>query len=639
MLKMSYEEYLNKVHGGWIGKTIGGTIGERVECHKGIMNFDESTAFPEEVLPNDDLDLQVLWLHVLKEKGIEIESKDLADAWLKHCWYPFNEYGVFLKNYQLGIAPPVSGWFNNSFFWKSMGSPIRSEIWAFICPGNPTLAMEYARLDGCLDHNAEGFMGEEFLAALEASAFVGSNIRMLIENALMRIPERSELSRAVRLVIDGFQQGLPWKETRARLLRHFGSPDSTHSTQNLGITVLALLYGEGDFAATQLIALNSGYDTDCTAATAGALMGVISGANSLPRSWKGRIDDRFVLGIDLKIQSNRLIDLALETCKVGLEVSRSKNRMLQIIGGPTRSRKVPCSKEPLKITVRYEGLPSIGWHEERRLCIELKNRVSYPISATILLDVPEHLEVEYEPKRVIVQPGSSEEIRAVSRLKQGIEILPQKNVLTLSITGDHGTVAKRRVGLSGAKVALIYGPYWDIYDTSHHSECPWYNASTISRPTIGQSMTDYVDIEREYIDEKRLIVDHLPGGEVVNLPEDRVKLTPDYKPYGAAVAYLVEEPVSPVIREAWLAVGSGDAYRLWLNGRLILANDRARSYNPYNDSKIVQLKSGKNRLVAKILRHSNEFEFSYAFLAVEKSREKPHHNRLLTDLGSSLPGK
>ena len=46
---------------------------------------------------------------------------------------------------------------------------------------------------------------------------------------------------------------------------------------NIGITVLGLLYGEGDFDKTICLAANCGEDADCTAATAGALFGIIRG--------------------------------------------------------------------------------------------------------------------------------------------------------------------------------------------------------------------------------------------------------------------------------------------------------------------------------------------------------------------------
>jgi hypothetical protein len=54
---------------------------------------------------------------------------------------------------------------------------------------------------------------------------------------------------------------------------------------NLGILVVGLLYGEGDFGETICVAVNCGEDTDCTGATAGAMFGIIHGIDAIPQKW------------------------------------------------------------------------------------------------------------------------------------------------------------------------------------------------------------------------------------------------------------------------------------------------------------------------------------------------------------------
>ena len=54
---------------------------------------------------------------------------------------------------------------------------------------------------------------------------------------------------------------------------------------NLGFTVLGLLYGGGDFGKTLCYAVNCGDDTDCTAATAGSILGIMYGAKNIPEQW------------------------------------------------------------------------------------------------------------------------------------------------------------------------------------------------------------------------------------------------------------------------------------------------------------------------------------------------------------------
>lgn len=140
-------------------------------------------------IPNDDLDIQLLWLTVLEEKGPAVTADDLAEAWLAHCWYPFGEYGYFMRNARRGIRPPYSGGFNNAYFKEGMGCPIRSEIWAFVHPGDPDAAVAMALQDGSLDHEGNSCWGEAFLAYIESEAFFEQDIRLLLRRGLGVIGE------------------------------------------------------------------------------------------------------------------------------------------------------------------------------------------------------------------------------------------------------------------------------------------------------------------------------------------------------------------------------------------------------------------------------------------------------------------
>ena len=65
------------------------------------------------------------------------------------------------------------------------------------------------------------------------------------------------------------------KVVLTKLLFTYGHPDCTNLFQNIGITLAALLLGELDIIRTGMLALNCGFDTDCTCATAGAVVGLL----------------------------------------------------------------------------------------------------------------------------------------------------------------------------------------------------------------------------------------------------------------------------------------------------------------------------------------------------------------------------
>ena len=78
MLELRYSDYLDRVHGGWIGKCIGGAVGTAMENNKSLMHYTLDNVFPGEIPANDDLDLQILWLQDILAAHAEQTGSDVA---------------------------------------------------------------------------------------------------------------------------------------------------------------------------------------------------------------------------------------------------------------------------------------------------------------------------------------------------------------------------------------------------------------------------------------------------------------------------------------------------------------------------------------------------------------------------------
>ena len=191
-IRLNSEEYRDKLLGCFLGKNIGGTLGAPFEWKRQI---NQVSFYTQELdgnpLPNDDLDIQLLWLIALEEEGIDINARTLAEYWLTYVTPHWAEYGTGKINMRAGLVPPLSGSWKNEFK-DSCGAYIRSEIWAAIAPGQPQLAAAYAYEDAILDHgDGEGTWAEIFCAALESAAYVISDVDELIQIGLSYIPEES----------------------------------------------------------------------------------------------------------------------------------------------------------------------------------------------------------------------------------------------------------------------------------------------------------------------------------------------------------------------------------------------------------------------------------------------------------------
>ncbi|MCX6984319.1 MAG: ADP-ribosylglycohydrolase family protein [Lentisphaerae bacterium] len=271
---INLDEYRDKVLGCWTGKNIGGTLGAPFEC-KTEMN--DITFYTQDLggspAPNDDLDLQLVWLLAVETEGLyKLSPRLLGEYWMNYITAPPNEYGVCKSNIANGLYPPLSGSCNNDAWKYSNGAWIRSEFWACLFPGSPDDVTVFAYMDACCDHCGEGIYAELFTASMQSAAFIMSDVRQLIEIGLSKIPKDCRVARSVNLVCDLFDKGVDFKAAREAVVKDNEDLGWMQAPGNLGFVIIGLLYGKGDFGKSICLAANCGDDTDCTAATVGATL-------------------------------------------------------------------------------------------------------------------------------------------------------------------------------------------------------------------------------------------------------------------------------------------------------------------------------------------------------------------------------
>lgn len=298
-MKLNFQTYKDKVYACWVGKNIGGTMGGPYEGVRKLLDVQGFATKPNEVLPNDDLDLQLVWLHAMEFEGPRnITSDVLGEYWLSFITGYWNEYGLARLNMERGVLPPVCGDMGND--WKhSNGAWIRTEVWATLAPAYPDLAVRYAIEDAKVDHGmGEGTYAAAFVAALESAAFVVSDVRQLIEIGLSKIPSDSRMAQSVRLVIRCYDEGKTWQEARNTVLEANADIGDGwfQAPSNVAYVVLGILYGNGDFKKSMLTAIDCGDDTDCTAGTVGSILGIMYGTKGLPSDWREYMGDEIVTG-------------------------------------------------------------------------------------------------------------------------------------------------------------------------------------------------------------------------------------------------------------------------------------------------------------------------------------------------------
>ena len=316
MIELNADGFRDRVYACWLGKNIGGTLGgpyEGMQCTLDVQGFSSEPGKPR---PNDDLDLQLIWLHVMEKAGpLAIRAEILGEYWISLIPPNWNEYGIGKNNMRRGLVPPFSGEYQNN--WKnSNGAWIRTEIWACMAPGCPVLAAKYAMEDGKVDHGmGEGTLAAAFVAAMQSAAFVLRDLRACIEIGLSLIPTTSRMADSVRFILSCFDSGMTAMEARnAILARNADIGDGWfEAPSNVSYVLIGLLWGGGDFKKSMLTTINCGDDTDCTGATVGATLGILGGMDVIPEDWRQHVGDDIVT-ISINRSDNRSGAAVPATC-------------------------------------------------------------------------------------------------------------------------------------------------------------------------------------------------------------------------------------------------------------------------------------------------------------------------------------
>lgn len=608
-MKISFSEYNNKVLGGWIGKCFGGAAGAAVEGFKEILDFPFEKTFNPDI-PNDDLDIQLLWLDIIAKKGDKLTSRDLADGWNTNCWYPFNEYGKFLKNYELGIYPPLSGEFDNRFFCESEGSPIRSEVWAMVFPGQPVKAAEFAQKDSCLDHAGSSTYIEMYYASLESRAFFESSILELLKKSSNLLPKGSRTRECYDFVMNFYKnkKGLSWKECREALMKNFASNDFTNAVINFGIVLIALLYGNMDMHDTVDIAFRSGFDTDCTCATSASILGIIHGKDGLDNKIITSVSDKFICGIIINDDNRSLKELAFKTCCFGCQMGKNKIDISEIPDIPQKYIIPEIREEKIKIFVEYNDIPAIAFNDEKEFTVKICNNSRKEIIDSIhFSSIPKGWSIDWNDKKVSIKSGENLSLKNKITTND-VNFLNEKNILYC--TYNKG---KADFGFRGAVRYHAAGPYFEALKKEDPPELPKAHSEGCILPNVECMINNFVGINREYIQEQNISRSIISNQSFeMNGFEDLIPIEKNVRANGQYCIYLTQKFELKEDKDLWLVLGNTDGFKLWVNSKLVMTRDECRLWTPYNNYLIVHFTKGANTISLKLLRRTEILKFSIA---------------------------
>ncbi|MBP5274626.1 MAG: ADP-ribosylglycohydrolase family protein [Abditibacteriota bacterium] len=647
-INLDYNVYLDKVNACWLGKSLGGVIGALFEGHKFFEELSPDSLWPPIVYPNDDLDIQVVWLEMLEDKGTDINHDMLVDYWRNHCWYHFAEYGSFLYNVQRGIMPPESGSFNNFYFSESEGCPIRAEIWGLTAPCNPALAAEHAWYDGTLDHKRTSVYAEMFWAAANAYAMDCDDLDEVVNAALTEVPEDSEIYAITADVRYCAENLATLKEMFLYLVRRWGDSDSSKSQINFAFSLLPLYYSGLDFKKAMACACSLTFDTDCTAATACALLGSMKGTKALPADWLEKLGKNLTCDVAVRHKEAPILDFAADTCAVGIEGMLNNNTAVNITNVPegvmAAVKERYASRPALPpVSIEADTLPDDIITPETngrfRMSVSFFNSLPKEIKGIIKTEsLSPHLKVSPNLQTDVTIPPNGEYSLALSLTADFSEnIIWDKNLVRFTFESRECAVS-RELGVIGARIWQVYGPYWDIYDTKVFDECPFRNSRICNHPGrlgYGQAGThQYVNIDREYLAERVLARREIPEEHpfTLCLAEDLIRKEDISFNMGESVYYFTRKFITREKQTAGLMVGASCPFKIWINGKVAFEN---RKNIPYSQQDWwIPFEAEPDtvyRIVVKAVQLGSDFKFSLSPRLDESKADHIHGISYLSD--------
>ena len=271
-------KYAGRMHGFWLGQSIGNWTGLVTEMDKiggdgphgefytradwngpdqpaiwsdGPSDLSPTIDFvlrgPDEVWgADDDTDIEYIYQAALHTHQTSLLSPEhIRAAWIAHI-YDENEptpYGPDEDRFQnylwvsnqrahelmlTGIMPPETSDPENNPYWEMIDAQLTTEIFGLYAPGRPDIALQMAHLPIRTSARGEAALAAEFYVILHALAPaapadrpINENLQSMASTARAHLPDGSYTAAMYDFVRAQYEAGVPWETARDRLYERY----------------------------------------------------------------------------------------------------------------------------------------------------------------------------------------------------------------------------------------------------------------------------------------------------------------------------------------------------------------------------------------------------------------------------------
>ena len=305
--EISLENFRDKVRGGWAGQMIGVSFGFPTEFKylERIIPENELPVWkPEmvrEALNQDDLYVDITLAEVLDRNGLDASPEDFA-ALFREAKYPLWHANLAARRaLRRGVPATLSGTPRYNIHANDIDFQIESDFIGLMSPGLPQESNALSYRAGRVMNHGDGIYGGMFISAMYAAAFFENDAGAIVEAGLAALPAASPYAKVIADVLEWRKQ-FPadwqhvWGLLNDKWSRNQACPAGAMHAFNIDAKIngayvaIGLLYGDGDFEKTMLIATRAGQDSDCNPSSVLGILGVVGGYDNIPNKFTSGID-------------------------------------------------------------------------------------------------------------------------------------------------------------------------------------------------------------------------------------------------------------------------------------------------------------------------------------------------------------
>lgn len=307
-LKLTPDELMNKIKGGWAGQTIGVTYGGPTEfkyCDRMMSDEDKVPWGDIDYIYNtmidnpglyDDIYMDLTFVEVFERLGLDAPVDSLAMAFAHADYSLWHANQAARYNILNGIMPPLSGDWRYNPHADDIDYQIEADYAGLMTPAMPNTASEISDKVGHIMNYGDGWYGGVYMGAMYSIAFTSDDVEFIVSEALKTIPAESTFYQCMNDIIE-FWRANPenwrdaWEMVDQKWNYDVACPDGALRPFNIdakinsAYVIIGLLYGEGDFGRTLDISMRCGQDSDCNPASAGGILGTAIGYDNIPEEW------------------------------------------------------------------------------------------------------------------------------------------------------------------------------------------------------------------------------------------------------------------------------------------------------------------------------------------------------------------